>query len=193
MKIVTVLGSPRPNSNSTILAEYFHEKARENGAEIQTHILNEMNFRGCQACDACRKGEGMPCVLQDDLTPVLADIADADLLVMTSPVYFGGISAQLKTFFDRTRAFLRPDFKTATVTGQLAPGKQVVFFLVQADTDPEHYGYIAPNYEKFLKWYNYEQAHTVRVCGVRERSEINDRQDVFKQIDDLSRTLFAGG
>jgi multimeric flavodoxin WrbA len=191
MKIVTVLGSPRPKSNSTILAEYFHDKARENGAEIQIHNLNTMNFRGCQACDRCRIGAGTPCTVQDDLTPVLSDIAQADLLVMTSPVYFGGISAQLKTFFDRTRAFLRPDFKTAAVPGQLGPGKQVVFFLVQADSDPENYAYLVPNYEKFLKWYNYEQVHTVRVCGVRERSEINERPDVFEQIDGLAATLFA--
>ena len=192
MKIVTILGSPRPQSNSTILAEYFNTKAEESGARVQTHVLNDMTFRGCQACDGCRRGEGGPCVVKDDLTPVLADIVQADLLVMASPVYFGGISAQLKTFFDRTRAFLRPKFKTASVTGQLEPGKQVVFFLVQADPDPENYAYIEPNYEKFLKWYNYERVHTVRVCGVRERAEVNARQDVFQQIDDLSQTLFAG-
>ncbi|MGD9505996.1 MAG: flavodoxin family protein [Syntrophobacteraceae bacterium] len=54
MKIICLLGSPRKNGNSAAIAERFCETAKKSGAEVQTFALNELNFRGCQACMACK-------------------------------------------------------------------------------------------------------------------------------------------
>ena len=105
MKIVAVLGSPRPQGNRASLARQFLAAARELGAEVQEYPLNQLDFQGCQGCRTC-KTKSEACVLEDDLAEVLAAIKGADLLVLASPVYFGDIIGQMKCFFDRTYSFL---------------------------------------------------------------------------------------
>ena len=131
MKIVAVLGSPRPQGNSSTLARAFLKAAGERGAEITEYLLNQMDFQGCQGCGAC-KTKRETCILEDDLTPVLQAVRDADLLVLASPVYFGDLSGQLKCFFDRTYSFFNPDFSC-----RVPPGKQAVMVLTQANPDPD--------------------------------------------------------
>ena len=117
MKIVAVLGSPRPQGNSAGLARKFLGAARELGAEVQEYQLNKLNFQGCQGCRTC-KTKSEACILEDDLAEVLAAIKEADLLVLASPVYFGEITGQMKLFFDRTYSYLQPGFQQPGAGGQ---------------------------------------------------------------------------
>ena len=70
MKILCVLGSPRPNGNSATIAKRFIETAKKLGADVQTFELNKMTYRGCQACGSC-KTKTEKCATKDDLTAVL--------------------------------------------------------------------------------------------------------------------------
>src|SRR3974377_1322630 len=78
MKIVAVLGSPRPKGNSVLMAEAFLEVARERGADTEVYLLNQMHIKGCQGCAKC-KTESQVCVVEDDLTPVYGAIRGAAL------------------------------------------------------------------------------------------------------------------
>ena len=111
MKIVSLLGSPRPNGNSARIAARFCTAAENLGAEVKTFALNKLNYRGCQACMAC-KTKLDRCILEDDLTPVLDAVRETDLLLLASPVYYGDLSSQLKGFIDRTYSYFVPDFHT---------------------------------------------------------------------------------
>ena len=74
-------------------------------------------------------------MLNDDLTAVLEAVKEADAVVLATPNYFGEVSGQFKSFFDRTYSYLNPDR-----TSRLQPGKSSVFVLAQgqADLDPVH-------------------------------------------------------
>ena len=85
MKITCVLGSAKANGNSATLAKRFCGKAQELGAEVQTFLLNDLSYRGCQGCNACKSTLDR-CVERDDLEPVLDSIRECDVLVMASPV-----------------------------------------------------------------------------------------------------------
>ena len=145
MKIVAVLGSPRPQGNSSTLARAFLKAAGERGAEITEYLLNQMDFQGCQGCGSC-KTKSQTCILEDDLTPVLQAVRDADLLVLASPVYFGDLSGQLKCFFDRTYSYFNPDFSS-----RMPPGKTAVMVLTQANPDPANFDDIFPRYQRWLE------------------------------------------
>ena len=134
MKIVAVLGSPRPQGNSSTLARAFLKAAGERGAEITEDPLNQMDFKGCQGCGGC-KTKSQTCILEDDLTPVLQAVRDADLLVLASPVYFGDLSGQLKCFFDRTFSYINPDFSCRMPPGRL----RLDMVLTQANPDPDEF------------------------------------------------------
>lgn len=183
MKIVAVLGSPRPQGNSSTLARAFLKAAGERGAEITEFLLNQMDFQGCQACGAC-KTKRETCILEDDLTPVLNAVKEADVLVLASPVYFGDLSGQLKCFFDRTYSFINPDFSC-----RVPPGKQAVMVLAQANPDPAQFGDIFPRYERWLKLYGCDPVRLLRAVGVREAGEVAQQAALLDQAAALAREV----
>ncbi len=183
MKIVAVLGSPRPKGNSALMARAFLEAARERGAETEMYILNQMNIKGCQGCGKC-KTESEACVVEDDLKPVYESIHGADILVIASPVYFGDLSGQLKCFWDRTYAFANPDF-----TSRLAPGKKTVMFLAQGHPDEEMFNDIYPRYERWLKMFGVEENAVLRVMGVNLAGEVGEKPEVMEQVRNLAEQM----
>lgn len=99
MKMLVVLGSPRKNGNSETLARKVAEAVEKDGGAVEYIRLNDLNMRPCQGCGGCEKTGN--CVLSDDLTPIFQQVDDADRIVLVSPVYFYGLSAQCKIFGDR--------------------------------------------------------------------------------------------
>jgi multimeric flavodoxin WrbA len=65
--------------------------------------LNSMNMRPCQDCGGCDKTG--TCVIKDDMVQVHQAIRDADRIILASPVFFFGLSAQTKAMIDRCQAF----------------------------------------------------------------------------------------
>ena len=126
-------------------------------------------------------------MVEDDLAPVLSAVRAADVLVMTSPIYFGQVTGQLKCFIDRTYSFLRPNYMTDPNPSRLAPGKKCVFILTQGDPNEKDYD-VFPVYEGFLKWFGYE-THSIRGLGMVAATAAAERQDLLKRAEDLARQV----
>ena len=169
MKIIALLGSPRPEGNSAVLAKAFLDACQSRGAAVETHLLNKMQYKGCQACMSC-KTKTEACILEDDMTPVYEAIRQADILVIASPVYFGDFSGQLKIAFDRFYAYLDANFGS-----RLPAGKQAVFILTQGMPEEEQFKDIFPRYETFMKWLSFDRNHLIRACGLQEPGAVKDR------------------
>ena len=185
MKVVAVLGSPRPQGNSAGLARRFLAAAREQGAEVQEYQLNKMNFQGCQGCLSC-KTESEACILEDDLTPVLAAAQAADVVVLASPVYFGDLSGQMKCFFDRTYSYLNPDFSS-----RVPPSKKAVLVLVQAHPDDRQFADIFPRYERWLKMFGFDPVYLLRGTGVRNAGDVKGQAALLDRAAALAREIMA--
>lgn len=185
MKIIALLGSPRPDGNSAVLAKAFLDACQSRGASLEIHFLNKMQYKGCQACMSC-KTKTEACILEDDMTPVYEAIRQADVLVIASPVYFGDFSGQLKTAFDRFYAYLDANFGC-----RLPAGKQSVFFLTQGDPDEAHFQDIFPRYENFLKWLSFDRNHLIRAFGLQGAGEVKDRPQSLQQAVDLAKTVMG--
>lgn len=99
MKILVLTGSPRKNGNSNTLADNFIKGATEAGHEIVRFDAAQKDVHPCIACNSC--GMNGPCVFKDDFEFVRKHIADADMVVFATPMYYFGFSAQLKTVIDR--------------------------------------------------------------------------------------------
>jgi len=191
MKIVSLLGSPRTNGNSSTIANHFMQTVAGLGAEIQSFELNRLTYRGCQACYACKQGRE-DCVLNDDLTEVLAAVQAADVVVLATPVYYGDITAQLKGFIDRTFSYLVPNYLTAPQPSRLTP-KKLVFVLTQGHPDEALFADVFPRYEQFLKWMGFNEITLVRACGIGP-SNGNDKapETALQQAEAEARQLVAG-
>lgn len=101
LRAVGIAGSPRRTGNSTTLLQAALRGAASAGARTRLVHLNDLTFRGCQACDRCEAAGG--CVLEDELAPVLAALTEADIWILATPIYFDGVTGQMKMFFDRCR------------------------------------------------------------------------------------------
>lgn len=104
-KIIIIDGGPRKNFNTASMLQKFAEGASSvgEGIEVKTVRLYGIDYKGCMSCMACKiKGKASNvCKFRDALTPILEDIADADGLVLGSPIYFGDVTGQMRTFLER--------------------------------------------------------------------------------------------
>jgi len=166
MKIICILGSPREKGNSTAIVNKFCETVNGEGADIQAVNLNKLDFKGCQGCMSC-KIKTDRCVVKDALEPVLDSIYEADLLVLSSPVYMGSVTGQLKCFIDRTFSFLNPDFKTNPDASRLPKGKKALIVTTQGA--PENmFGDVPEHLKMMLERYGFSEIEIIRGCGIRD-------------------------
>ncbi len=189
MKVVCLLGSPRRDGNSAALASHFLRRAQELGAKTLSFSLNDLSTRGCQACEACKTDlEG--CVLQDDLGDVLEAVFHADLIVFASPVYYGDVSAQLKTFIDRTYSYLRPRYIALEQPSRLPKRKPLVFILTQGHRDPSNFDDILPRYSKLFYWTGFADVHPVRAIDLYHRGDAQKKcPEIYGELERLATEL----
>lgn len=176
MKVLTILGSPRKESASTTIALKFNEEAAAKGAEVTTVQLNDLNYKGCQGCYACKKGSET-CVLKDDLTPVFEALHAADAVVMTSPIYFGDVTAQLKGFIDRFYSTVSPEYLTTGIpTSRLPAGKKSLLIFTQGAEESMH-AEIPPRYDMYLEMSGFAQRRVIRDYGRGDFEETTPSQE----------------
>lgn len=190
MKIVSVLGSPRPKGNSAALAERFCRTAQEMGARIQTFALNRLSLRGCQACMRC-KTDLERCVFEDDLAKILEAVREADILVLASPVYIGDVPSQVKTLIDRTYSYFVPNHMDKVKPSRLPSGKTLVFIQTQGNTDESRFADIYPRYAYFFKRYGFKETHLIMASGVKDPGDVEARADLMLLAEEKARELMG--
>lgn len=99
MNIVILLGSPNKHGSTNILAKEFAKGAKEAGHCVAYIDAAHADLHPCSGCIAC--GYDGPCVRKDDMETFRKQILAADMLVFATPLYYYGMSAQLKTLVDR--------------------------------------------------------------------------------------------
>lgn len=155
MKVISVLGSPREKGTSIRIAQAFTDVAKQKGAKVEEFYLNRMNYKGCQGCEKCHTKQDH-CILKDDLALALDAMREADVAVFSSPVYYGEISGQLKTFIDRTWSHVAVDYENENpYTSRLPKGKTAVFVLTQSNPEDKH-GEVVERYQKLFGLYGYD-------------------------------------
>jgi multimeric flavodoxin WrbA len=104
MKIIAVNGSPRKKWNTARLLEKTLEGAATAGAEAEVVHLYDLSFRGCASCFACKRIGGPSygrCAVRDGLTPLLDKLAEADAIVLGSPVYLYSETGEMRSCMER--------------------------------------------------------------------------------------------
>ncbi len=98
-KVLIISSSYRTKGNSARLAEEFFRGAQEAGNEVEFLSLHDKDIAFCRGCLACQKTKR--CVIPDDADSIREKMLHADVLAFATPVYYYGISGQLKTLLDR--------------------------------------------------------------------------------------------
>ena len=130
MKIVVLNGSPRPKGNTAALVAAFQAGAESRGHQVTVLPVGTMKIAGCKGCEYCHtKGNGA-CIQKDDMAEVYPALAEAELLVLASPVYYFGLSGQLQSVISRFYAVMAPAAKKFALL--LTSGSPDVYCAIEA-------------------------------------------------------------
>ena len=160
MNILIISGSPRKGGNTELLAEAFAKGAAEHH-QVEIVSVRDYKVNPCLGCNACFKTNGI-CAQKDDMPVIYEKMSQADMLVIASPVYFYGLSAQLKAVIDRFHNPIRDTFHV----------KKMALLLVGAASLPELFDAILTEYILCLKFFKIEDAGKVLVRGVKDKGDI---------------------
>jgi len=169
MKVLGIVGSPRKDGNCDVLVKEFLEAVN---ADTEYIFLNEKDLNGCNACMGCVEGD---CVINDDGNEIIKALLDADVLVFSSPIYYGQITAQAKSFIDRFYQVSRNPEKTLE-------GKKVVTIFTQAQPENIFGNYIESFKTMPFGFMGMEVIGNVTAMGTQKAG---DKEELQKYIDEV--------
>jgi multimeric flavodoxin WrbA len=102
MNVLGIYGSPRKGGNSDCLLDRALDGAASSGADIGRIYVRDISFSGCVECGGC--DDTGACVVQDDMQLYYDLLLGSRIIFLASPVFFYGLSAQVKAFIDRCQA-----------------------------------------------------------------------------------------
>ena len=154
MKIVILMASPNAKGSTSILAEHFKIGAEESGHTVETINVCRLNVKPCTGCVAC--GYEGDCVQRDDNELIRRSLLSCDMVVFATPLYYYGMSAQLKAVVDRFCAYNsslnRRHLKSALLT-------------VAWNSDDWTFDALTAHYETLVRYINFEDKGTVLGYG----------------------------
>jgi multimeric flavodoxin WrbA len=102
VKVVGIYGSPRKEGNSDLLLDSALRGAHEKGIEVERIYVRDLEISGCIECGACEKSG--TCAIEDDMQDVYHLLDSADVIILCSPIFFYGLTSQVKALIDRGQA-----------------------------------------------------------------------------------------
>ena len=170
-KVVVLAGSPRKDGNTDLLVSSF-VKGAERNHEVDVVSIHDYKINPCLGCNTCFERENNDCFQADDMSLVYEKLGDADVLVIASPVFFYGISSQLKAVIDRLHTPKRNQFHI----------KKLALILVGAAQLPELFDSIITQYRLILSFFHLEDAGMVLIRGARDKGVVTD-EDLEKACE----------
>lgn len=163
MNVLVITGSPRKNGTSSLLADAFIRGAEEAGHTVNRFDTAFAEVHPCIGCDKCEYGKH-PCVFQDDMEKLNPMLLQADRIIFVTPIYYWGMSAQLKAVIDRFQVtvFSLTGKKKAMLITTSASGEKWV-------TDP-----IEAWFDALLKFMSWGDAGRILARGCSVRTDVEN-------------------
>ena len=177
MNILILSGSPRKGGNTDLLVDAFAKGASPRHY-VEVVSVHDYKVNPCIGCNSCFTREDYKCCQKDDMQIVYEKMANAEMLVIASPVYFYGLSAQLKAVIDRFHNPIRDTFHI----------HKMALLLVGAASLPELFDSILAQYELCLKFFKLEDMGRVLVRGAKEKGDVKNG-DALKLAQELGQRI----
>ncbi len=178
MKIIILMGSPNRNGSTSILADEFKRGAEEAGHTCEVIDVCHANIHPCIGCVAC--GYEGPCVQKDDVEIIREKLLSSDMVVFATPLYYYGMSAQLKTVVDRfcacNSSLNSKHLKSALLT-------------VAWNADDWTFDALVSHYKTLVRYINFEDRGMVLGYGCGTPS-MTRRSEHMKEAYELGKHAF---
>lgn len=183
MKIVWINGSPRIDGACSTVTNTLMQKFENEEHEIHRYHLNSLKIHGCQECFSCRRSKSDRCAVKDDLSEILEMAKSADLLILSTPVFYADISAQLKCFIDRTWSYYG---RTGYSADHLPRNRSLVYIQAYGYTDPSKYDSLFEKYKIYFQMFGFEHCYQINAYGAQWNTpEILNEREIESTIEEI--------
>jgi NAD(P)H-dependent FMN reductase len=187
MKVVSFNGSPRKNGNTEALLQETIRSVESAGHEVLKFSLNEMNIMPCQDCSGC-EGTGV-CVYQDDMATVTEAIRRSDRIILASPIFFFGLSAQAKAMIDRCQSFWCEKYLLKRPIPEGPNGRRGLLLLVGGMKNEVGVSCGEATAKAFFRTISIPSHETVSFLGIDAKGAIASHETAFNDVFSAGRRL----
>jgi len=185
MKILGIMGSPRILGNTDILLNQALKGAMEQGAEIEKLIVDKLKIEPCREYYGCRKNGN--CIIEDDMESIYASLIQSDRVIVASPIFFYGLTSQLKALIDRCQAlWCRKYILKQEIPGPIRYGS---FIGVGATRGDKLFTGSILTIKYFFEVIGAKYFSELLIRGVDNKGEIKKQKDALDRAFILGREL----
>lgn len=179
-KIIVLNGSPRKNGNTLCAVAHLLKGMEKKGCFEVTEVnLTTEALRPCLACDACKKNGGT-CATDKASAELMEKVCASDVIVLATPVYWWGMSAQLKTVIDKF-------YSKSDIMGPME--KKIILVAVgAAPVDDPQYDLIQQQIQFICAHSNWKLVSYIKASAF-EAGELANQNDILQQIEKQGENL----
>jgi len=185
LKALGIMGSPRIRGNTDLLLDEAFRGAQSQGAETEKIIVDKLKITPCREYYGCLKDGN--CVIQDDMDNIYPKLLEADIVIVASPMFFYGLTAQVKALIDRCQALWARKY----VLKQSPPdsARRGAFIAVAATKGKRLFDGSILTVKYFLQAIGVNYAEELLVRGVDNRGEIKEHPTALSDAFELGKRL----
>ncbi|CAM3411471.1 MULTISPECIES: flavodoxin family protein [Paenibacillus] len=189
-KLLVLVGSPRRDGNSAALAAAVKRGAEKKGTQVALHFVDDFISSFLHDCRICRLPSG-ECSIQDNYESlIMGEFVPADGVVFCSPIYWYGLSAQMKAFFDRLFCYYAASYKNSSVISEGMSNKRIGLTLASEETYPGAALGIIHQIQEYARYTHSEFVGAVRGVGNSRGEVALDIQSPLMAAEQLGYDIF---
>lgn len=190
-KLLILVGSPRRNGNSAALAAAVQRGARQAGTEVTLRFVDDYISSFLHDCRSCRLPDGECSITDGFRTLFIDDFLSTDGVIFCSPIYWYGISAQMKAFFDRSFCYYAASYPDSSLVQNQMSHKRIGLVLSSEETYPGAALGIIHQIQEFSRYTHSEFIGSVRGVGNSRGEVANDPGSPLLAAESLGNRLFS--
>jgi multimeric flavodoxin WrbA len=191
MKALVLSSSPRRNGNSALLAEAVRAGLIEAGHDATLLFADDFLTAFLRDCRKCRKPDG-ECAIEDGYRSVfLEQYLPADGFIAATPIYWYGMSAQLKAFYDRTFCYYAASYPRSSEVIEKMQGKRIGLVLSSEETFPMVSGGIISQMQEFTRYTHCTFVGIVHGYGNARGDVLKDPCEPIMAAERFGREFFT--
>jgi len=189
MKVVAFFGSPRVHGNTELLLDEALKPVRDAGHEVVLFKLNFMNIKPCQNCGGCEK-TGI-CIISDGMKEIYDAIRAADRVILSSPIFFFGLSAQSKAMIDRCQSFWCDKYLLKKTIPAGPNGRKGLLIVVGGMKKEDGIHCSETTAKAFFRTISVPAHETVSFLGVDAKGDILNHPTAMKDMYEAGKRLIG--
>ncbi len=190
MKVLALLGSPRRGGNTDLLLEEMLRGAQSQETEIERVVLSDWDISGCRECRKCEVDGN--CVIQDQMQKLYPKLLQADHIILASPIFFYGVTAQAKRMIDRCQAlWARKYILKKTSVQERSPRRKGWFVSVAGSRGEKVFQGAILTVRYFFDALNVEYAGELTFGRIDSKGAIKKHPSALKEAFEAGQRLIA--